>query len=274
MDFNEPNNYYDVLDVAPSASPSEVREAYYRAKAAYNKDSIALYSLIDPEEREDILFRIEKAYEILSNEEKRRAYDTNNSIIETTGVIEHSHSPPPPNVVSIDRVPPMEALAEDASDALLVAPTTDFPASQNEVIKENFQVPPAMYNMTEPPPMTHNSQESAHAQVQSNPPSRPKQRTESPEAELAREVATEVEWRGTFVRHVREALRISIEEMSSNTKLSKTYITAIEEENFSKLPAAVFVRGFLVQIARILRLPQDKFLEAYLQRFKTAKKDQ
>jgi cytoskeletal protein RodZ len=60
--------------------------------------------------------------------------------------------------------------------------------------------------------------------------------------------------------------------MSAQTKLSKTYIIAIEEENYKKLPAPVFVRGFLVQIARILKLPSDKILASYLERFKAAKK--
>jgi curved DNA-binding protein CbpA len=259
MDFNDPTNYYDVLDIRPNASPSEVREAYYRAKSAYNKDSVALYSLIAPGEREDILTRIEEAYEILSNEDKRRRYDANHGVLETEeeGSEEIESSP---SVVSIDRVPPMEAFGEEESEEFLVAPSTDFVQPPQSSVQPREPIPPARRHVSSP---------------QAQPPSHspPLTKSESTEVALAREIATENDWRGSFIRHVRESLKISIEEMSSNTKLSKTYIIAIEEENFTRLPAPVFVRGFLIQIARILRFPQEKFLNSYLERFKSAKSD-
>jgi curved DNA-binding protein CbpA len=261
MDFNEPTNYYDVLDIRPNASPAEVREAYYRAKSAFNKDSAALYSLVAPEEREEILARIEEAYDILSNDDRRRNYDDHQGIIENTGVIESSRSESE-KIVSIDRVPPMDAFGEEATDELLVAPTTDFQGSfegTKEFDRGEFrtsETPASMPPAPRPQP----------------PATPPRMKNENPEAELQREIGTEVEWRGSFLRHVREAQNISVEEMSAQTKLSKTYIIAIEEENYKKLPAPVFVRGFLVQIARILKLPSDKILASYLERFKAAKK--
>jgi hypothetical protein len=271
MDFNEPTNYYDVLDIRPNASPSEVREAYYRAKSAFNKDSAALYSLVAPEEREEILARIEEAYDILSNDDRRRHYDDHQGIIENTGVIESTRESE--KVVSIDRVPPMDAFGEEETDELLVAPTTDFQGS-SEVTKEfdrgEFRSSDTPVSMP-PAPKPQNY-------VGNNPPAQPpatppRMKNENPEAELQREIGTEIDWRGSFLRHVREAQNISVEEMSAQTKLSKTYIIAIEEENYKKLPAPVFVRGFLVQIARILKLPSDKILASYLERFKAAKVD-
>jgi hypothetical protein len=277
MDFNEPTNYYDVLDIRPNASPAEVREAYYRAKSAFNKDSAALYSLVAPEEREEILARIEEAYDILSNDDRRRNYDDHQGIIENTGVIESARESE--KVVSIDRVPPMDAFGEEATDELLVAPTTDFQGSSEgtkEFDRGEFRtgdtpisMPPAPKNFIgkNPPEMTYPT-------TSATPPAMPpRMKNENPEAELQREIGTEIEWRGSFLRHVREAQNISVEEMSAQTKLSKTYIIAIEEENYKKLPAPVFVRGFLVQIARILKLPSDKILASYLERFKASKVD-
>jgi curved DNA-binding protein CbpA len=284
MDFNEPTNYYDVLDIRPNASPSEVREAYYRAKSAYNKDSVAIYSLIDPSEREDILSRIEVAYEILSSEEKRRSYDENHGIIETTGVIQSSHGRSnshgdslfgshSADVVSIDRVPPMESLGND-SEALLVAPATDFdytrttPNHQRRSTDRKTSEPvhsafiPVDQNPV-PPPQTRNQKENKDPRAQAR----------SEQESLTRAIESETEWRGSFIRHIREAQNVSIEEMSNITKVSKTYLLAIEDENFKKLPAPVFVRGFLTQIARILRIPQDKLLNSYLARLKAAKQD-
>ena len=43
---DEAPTLYEVLDLTPDASAQEVREAYLRTKAAYGKDSVALYSLI------------------------------------------------------------------------------------------------------------------------------------------------------------------------------------------------------------------------------------
>jgi curved DNA-binding protein CbpA len=297
MDFNEPTNYYDVLDIRHNASPSEVREAYYRAKSAYNKDSVAIYSLIDPSEREDILSRIEEAYEILSSEEKRKSYDENQGIIETTGIIQTSHSAShstsmgkgsnkSADVVSIDRVPPMESFDGTESEALLVAPTTDFDYSRTTPNPTAASLADAS---TGP---VHSSHLTAPQNPVPRPPARPQNtraddikgdvradikdpraEARSEEESLTRAIETENEWRGSFIRHVREAQNVSIEEMSNITKVSKTYLLAIEEENFKKLPALVFVRGFLTQIARILRIPQDKLLGSYLARFKAAKQD-
>lgn len=238
--FAANNTYYDLLDIPPSATPSEVRDAYLRAKSAFNKDSVALYSLIDTSERESMLHRIEEAYEILSNEDKRRQYDSYHGIIETTGVLGGAQ------VVSIDRVPPMEVLG---NDELLVPPTTDI----------------GTVTVPNPPPQSLTKGSAEHYAETGN------RRAGGINAAIMQEILDQKEWPGSFLRKVREAQSVSLEEMSNLTKISKTYIQAIETEDFKKLPAPVFVRGFLVQIFRILKLPQEKALEPYLQRFNAAK---
>jgi flagellar biosynthesis protein FlhG len=90
---------------------------------------------------------------------------------------------------------------------------------------------------------------------------------------LAEEISNEVEWRGPFLKKVREARRISIEELSKITKISKTYLSAIEEELFEKLPAPVFTRGFVTQFAKTLKLNHVPVVAAYMTRFQQAKAD-
>ena len=87
------------------------------------------------------------------------------------------------------------------------------------------------------------------------------------EAVLIQLIEEETEWRGDFLRKIRENLAVSIEELSSSTKIPKSYILAIECEDYLKLPASVYVRGFLVQIARVLKLPQERVAKAYLSRY-------
>ncbi|MFQ5780103.1 MAG: helix-turn-helix domain-containing protein [Nitrospiria bacterium] len=68
-------NYYEILEVSYSATWAAIQKAYELAKMTYSKDSIASYSLFDPDDREIILDRIEEAHRILSDDEKRRRYN-------------------------------------------------------------------------------------------------------------------------------------------------------------------------------------------------------
>jgi DnaJ-class molecular chaperone len=85
---------------------------------------------------------------------------------------------------------------------------------------------------------------------------------------LVSEIESEKEWSGAFIRHVRETRGITIEDLSSQTKISKAYLDAIESEEYTKLPAPVFVRGFLIQISKALKIPSERMTQAYLQRLK------
>ncbi len=71
----EKQNYYEVLDIPPDASATDIRQAYFRAKSAYGKDSNAIYSLFDNSDTKEMLARIEEAYIILSNSDRRKEYD-------------------------------------------------------------------------------------------------------------------------------------------------------------------------------------------------------
>jgi DnaJ-class molecular chaperone len=88
------------------------------------------------------------------------------------------------------------------------------------------------------------------------------------EEDLKLAIESETEWNGEFLKRVRETRKISKEDLANYVKITKTYLTAIEAEDFARLPAAVFVRGFITQIARYLRLPQDKVVSAYMARHK------
>lgn len=268
MTLNETPSYYDILDISSDASPQEVRDAYIRIKATYNRDSVALYSMVDTEERESTLNTIEEAYAVLSNPEKRRVYDQN------FGFLNNAENPfareedkaPPSNVISIDRVPPMENLPE--GDQFLIPPITDFnpPLRPHAIVNETPEPTP-------PQPPTPPSIVVHKLEISDPAPSKPAggrtdTRLLTPELDtaLVEAVEMETEWKGNFIKRIREAYRISIEEMSAITKVSKTYVIAIEEDNYSKLPAPVYVRGFVSQIAKVLKLPNDRVANAYLAR--------
>jgi hypothetical protein len=258
--LDDGRSLYDVLELTPDASPQEIRAAYLRAKSAYKKDSVALYTLISEEETDELLRQIEDAYQVLSNPERRKVYDRSHGTLDASS---SSHDPfrapmvseedPIAEVVSIDRVPPME----NADISMLVPPTTDFgtdgPAKSSQKSEQMMPVSTAKSAKAparkEPGPL-----HSEHEQARQN------------DAQIQQEIQQEVEWRGTFLRRVREARSVPIEELSDFTKISRTYLQAIEEENFDRLPATVFLRGFLIQLCKYLKIPQDKMVAPYLAR--------
>jgi curved DNA-binding protein CbpA len=86
-------------------------------------------------------------------------------------------------------------------------------------------------------------------------------------------IQNEQNWTGAALRRVREAKRITLEDLSDYTRISRSYLQALEEEDFNKLPALVYVRGFLQQVSRRLKLPGDTVSIAYLARLKNARPD-
>ncbi len=73
-DFRE-QNFYELLDITPHASRQEIEVSYQRARRVYSSDSVATYALFQPEELNLIRRRIEEAFRVLNNPERRALYD-------------------------------------------------------------------------------------------------------------------------------------------------------------------------------------------------------
>ncbi|NDG84300.1 MAG: hypothetical protein EBX52_04585 [Proteobacteria bacterium] len=69
-------------------------------------------------------------------------------------------------------------------------------------------------------------------------------------------IKNEQNWSGPAIRRIREAKRITL-----------------EEENYQKLPATVYVRGFLQQVGRRLKLPVELLSKQYLDRMRSSAPD-
>jgi flagellar biosynthesis protein FlhG len=80
-------------------------------------------------------------------------------------------------------------------------------------------------------------------------------------------IAPDADLNGPFMRELRESMGIELREISERTKISTAYLGAIEGEEFERLPAPVYVRGFLVEYAKMLGLDVTRVLETYFQRF-------
>jgi curved DNA-binding protein CbpA len=69
------DTFYSVLGLEPRASRDQVEKAYRFSLELYQEDSLATSSVLEPTEAADQLIRVREAYEVLSDPEKRRAYD-------------------------------------------------------------------------------------------------------------------------------------------------------------------------------------------------------
>ncbi len=104
-------------------------------------------------------------------------------------------------------------------------------------------------------------------------PSPPIKRVEAPAVERPPmpELAAETVYTGPLLQQIREAGGIDLREIAERTKIGMAYLAAIEGENYSKLPAPVYVRGFLVEYTKILGLDGDRVIETYLDRYRAAR---
>jgi flagellar biosynthesis protein FlhG len=88
------------------------------------------------------------------------------------------------------------------------------------------------------------------------------------QSELAREIGPDTEFTGAILRKVRESQGIELGEISARTKIARSHLAAIEEESFEGLPAIVYVRGFLAELAKYLRLDPAQVQKTFLRRMR------
>jgi len=69
-------SHYDLLEVPVTARRDEIERAYPLIRAAYEPGALASYSVFASDEVAQICERIDAAYEVLTDEEARRRYDT------------------------------------------------------------------------------------------------------------------------------------------------------------------------------------------------------
>ncbi|HEX5647071.1 MAG TPA: RodZ domain-containing protein [Nitrospira sp.] len=70
---------------------------------------------------------------------------------------------------------------------------------------------------------------------------------------------------GEFFRQVREAKGLTVDEVSSKTRIRSDFVKALEDGNFAKLPDQVFARGFVRSYARSLGLDEEDAIHRFAQ---------
>jgi flagellar biosynthesis protein FlhG len=106
-------------------------------------------------------------------------------------------------------------------------------------------------------------------------PPRPPAKVVDPAAHATRppmpEVTERTEFSGPLLRQIREAIGVELREIAERSKIGMAYLQALEGEVFAKLPAPVYVRGFLAEYARALGLDAERVKQTYLERYRAAR---
>jgi len=68
---------------------------------------------------------------------------------------------------------------------------------------------------------------------------------------------------GQYLQRQREAQNISLEDVAQRTRIKLTYLKALEEEAFHRIPAEAYCRGFLRCYAKFIGLDPSGVLALY-----------
>lgn len=87
---------------------------------------------------------------------------------------------------------------------------------------------------------------------------------------LEKEIKECADWTGDMIRKVREYKNITLERLSEIIKVNSFYIKAIEAMTPNNLPAPVFVRGYVLQMAKELGLNAKSVADSYMKNYSKA----
>ncbi len=68
---------------------------------------------------------------------------------------------------------------------------------------------------------------------------------------------------GEYLHNARVARNIDLRDAAQQTRISVQYLSALEQEDFTKLPGEVFVKGFLKNYSRFLSLDEAEVMKRY-----------
>ena len=66
---------------------------------------------------------------------------------------------------------------------------------------------------------------------------------------------------GAALQAAREARQLSVPQVADQLKLSSAAVTALEANDWDRLPAQVFVRGYIRAYARLMGLDDEELLD-------------
>lgn len=235
-------NYYEVLEIPVNATPDQIEKAYNSALVAYSEDSVAIYSLMSSDDCKDLRNQIEEAYSILGLPAKRKEYDR------ARGLNQKFYQ-------DLDQ----QEIENNAKNKL---PSFDFNEGTQNLDPNEY-----LTTYRNPPAQGVNSIKK-NSEIDVLEAKKKFALQHEVHQDMEQKIQNCTDYSGSFLKEIREYKNVSLEKMSEMSRIMKTYLTYIENEEFSKLPATAYIRGFVFQYAKHLKLNPDLVSNSYIQRVK------
>lgn len=295
--------YYELLEVSTRASSDEIIQAFERANELYSADSVAMYALENPDMGDELRARIREAMEILTDEDLRGEYDRIIGVTPPTLPVEMlRRAQDRDDEGEYDGAPTQLAMTEVMNGAEAVnsthremrvsyVPQTssswDRPAPEPEAPLPPEPPPPVEERAPRapPPPAQPESRyppdpratprarldsaqvmasDSAIADAESALAEVAAKVKEAPPRPKAVEITEETEFSGELLRRVRESRGASLTQVADRTRIGSRHLENIEADKYASLPATVYLRGMLQQLAREIGLDPARVAKSYL----------
>lgn len=293
--------WYEVLDVPRDADTAAIQQAYERAISLLDGKHLGAYFVLDPAAAATARKDIEAAWAILTDDERRHAYDRSLIGDDTDGPLtlpraSSSSGPPPSTPPETARPSTLPTSQTPRAAVRFLAPVDSIPSAGAPVSPGPSPTRPSPHGgssrETSPPgrsvggiafapPSTDVGEPPRHATT--TPPTLPPMDATLPPLTLPPQVSRRVdvpatptptpppgligldgEVNGQTLRRLREFRGLSLDELAEATKIRRAYLAAIEAQDFENLPSRVYLRGFLTQIARVLRVDKHRLADGYL----------
>lgn len=88
--------------------------------------------------------------------------------------------------------------------------------------------------------------------------------------DIEKEITACENWNGDMLKKIREYKNVTLEKLSETIKVNSFYIKAIEAMTPNNLPAPVFVRGYVIQMAKELGLNGKVVADSYMKNYSKA----
>lgn len=87
------------------------------------------------------------------------------------------------------------------------------------------------------------------------------------------EIDDNTEFTGELLRRYRRHKNVDLRDIADHTKVSMMYLRYIEQDKYNLLPATVYVRGFIIEYAKYLKLDPQQVSQSFLEKYHAARKE-